>query len=87
MEIRLWRELLVPYELAEGITQSRKAVKEAAKASSVGIFIGPEGGFDEKEVSMLQNIGGAIVTLGHRILRTETAGPAVLTALMLHLEE
>ena len=79
--------IIVPYEDSAGIERTRAVLSSVKPGESCGIFIGPEGGFDEKEVSMLQNIGGAIVTLGHRILRTETAGPAVLTALMLHLEE
>lgn len=77
---------LVPYELAEGITQSRKAVKEAAKASSVGIFIGPEGGFDEAEIALLKEKDAEPVTLGRRILRTETAGLTALSILMFEME-
>ena len=60
---------------------------ERKKPGSVGIFIGPEGGFEEKEILQLQEIGAEIITLGHRILRTDTAGIAVLSMLMLHLEE
>lgn len=79
--------IVVPYEDSEGIEHTRAVLASVQPGESCGIFIGPEGGFDEKEVSMLRDIGGEIVTLGHRILRTETAGPAVLSALMLHLEE
>ena len=53
---------------------------------SAAVFIGPEGGFDPDEIRDLREAGARIITLGHRILRTETAGPALLAALMLHLE-
>ena len=52
---------------------------------TVGIWIGPEGGFDETEVASAT--GAKVVTLGKRILRTETAGPAVLAALSYALGE
>ena len=51
----------------------------------VGIWIGPEGGFDPAEVDSAK--GATVVTLGKRILRTETAGPAVLAALSFALGE
>ncbi|MGO5292387.1 RsmE family RNA methyltransferase [Porcincola sp. LCP21S3_C12] len=79
--------VVVPYENSDGIEHTRVVLSSVKPGESCGIFIGPEGGFDENEINMLRDIGGAIVTLGHRILRTETAGPAVLAALMLHLEE
>lgn len=42
--------------------------------NNVGILIGPEGGFEESEIDTLKEQGAYIVTLGNRILRTETAG-------------
>ena len=45
-------------------------------------MIGPEGGFEAQEIEQLAQGGGRIVTLGPRILRTETASPAVLSVLM-----
>ena len=54
---------------------------------SVGIFIGPEGGFDEAEVEAAMAAGVLPVTLGKRILRTETAGLAMLSVLMFEFEE
>ena len=53
---------------------------------SVGIFIGPEGGFEEEEVRDAMEAGGKPVTLGKRILRTETAGMTMLSILMYTLE-
>ena len=78
--------LLIPYELAEGMEEARKVVASIAQGQSVGIFIGPEGGFEEAEVQKAQETGAVPITLGKRILRTETAGIAVLSILMYHLE-
>lgn len=65
--------LVVPYENAENF--GFKALKkELAHLDSIGILIGPEGGFSDKEIERLENKGAKIVTLGKRILRTETAG-------------
>ena len=54
---------------------------------TVGIFIGPEGGFAEEEVEQAINIGAYDITLGKRILRTETAGMALMSVLMFETEE
>lgn len=56
------------------------------RSGSIGIFIGPEGGFEDKEIGQLEELGAEVITLGHRILRTDTAGIAVLSMLMLQLE-
>lgn len=78
---------LIPYECAEGIRRTRERLKEAAPGTDIAVFIGPEGGFDEAEILAAQQAGVEPVTLGRRILRTETAGLCILSALMLHLEE
>ena len=57
-----------------------------AKCPKIGIFIGPEGGFAEEEAKMAEDMGAKLVTLGKRILRTETAAPAVLAMLVYHSE-
>lgn len=77
---------IIPYENAEGIKQSREMIQQCAKQASIGIFIGPEGGFDEEEIkaAMEQNI--IPITLGKRILRTETAGLAALSIIMFEIE-
>ncbi len=54
------------------------------KVNSIGIFIGPEGGFDELEVEEFSKYGGFVSTLGKRILRTETAPLAALSVIMYH---
>lgn len=79
--------LLIPYEDAKGITHSREVVKSVKGKKSLGIYIGPEGGFPEEEVLMAMEAGAEPITLGHRILRTETAGMALLSILMFELEE
>lgn len=50
---------------------------------SVSVYIGPEGGFEESEVEIIKNNGGTNATLGKRILRTQTAPVAALSAIML----
>ena len=79
--------LLLPYEDAQGIAHSRKVIESVKGEESAGIFIGPEGGFDHGEVKMSREAGAIPITLGHRILRTETAGMAVLSILMFMLDE
>lgn len=78
--------LLLPYEGAEGMTEARSLVQTMKGKQSIGIFIGPEGGFDLSEVEAAQAAGAGILTLGRRILRTETAGMAILSILMFELE-
>lgn len=77
---------LIPYELAEGMAETKEILKTVRPGMQVGIFIGPEGGFDVEEVE--QAIAGGIhpITLGRRILRTETAGMTALSILMFQLE-
>ena len=78
---------LIPYELADGMEGTRKILDEIRPRQSVGIFIGPEGGFEKEEVSRAVEAGAMPITLGKRILRTETAGIAVLSILMYRLEK
>ena len=78
--------IIVPYEKAEGIEQSRALIDELAcddSIRSIGIFIGPEGGFEHSEVELIESVGGIRATLGKRILRTQTAPVAALTGIML----
>lgn len=77
---------LIPYECAEGMEQTRAILGKVQPGTSVAILIGPEGGFEESEIAYAQEKGVLPITLGHRILRTETAGLAVLSALMLQLD-
>ena len=77
---------MIPYELAEGMDETRQVMEQIEPGQSVGIFIGPEGGFEQEEIEQAVEKGVKPVTLGRRILRTETAGIAVLSVLMYHLE-
>ena len=79
--------VLLPYELAEGMRKTKEIIAQIEPGGSIGIFIGPEGGFDEEEVCMAVEMGAKAITLGKRILRTETAGLTVLSVLMFALEE
>ena len=53
---------------------------------SIGIFVGPEGGFADSEARSLEDIGAKTISLGHRILRTETAGMTVMSILSFLLD-
>ncbi len=77
---------LIPYELAEDMSRTKKLVEAVGRGQSVAVFIGPEGGFEEREIEEALAAGIEPVTLGRRILRTETAGLAVLSWLMYQLE-
>ena len=78
--------VLIPYELAEGMEKTKQIIAEIRPGQSVGIFIGPEGGFEKEEVEQAVKAGAEPLTLGKRILRTETAGLTMLSVLMFHLE-
>ena len=78
--------VLVPYELQEGMKATEAVISKIEPGQSVGIFIGPEGGFDESEIEQAKEAGAIPITLGKRILRTETAGLTTLSILMYHLE-
>lgn len=78
--------VLIPYELAEGMPKTREIISGIRPGQSIGVFIGPEGGFEAEEVAFAMHEGAAPVTLGKRILRTETAGLTTLSVLMYHLE-
>ena len=78
--------LFVPYELADDMEKTRELFEEVKPGQHIGFFIGPEGGFDEAEIQLALDSGAQPITLGKRILRTETAGMTVLSILMYHLE-
>lgn len=78
--------LFVPYELAEDMSKTRELFDRVKPGQHIGFFIGPEGGFEEQEIGLALEAGAMPITLGKRILRTETAGLAVLSILMYQLE-
>lgn len=78
---------IIPFEHAEGMDYSREIMEKAAGCRSVGIFIGPEGGFEREEIELAKQAGMKVVSLGNRILRTETAGMTVLSILMFKISD
>lgn len=78
--------VLIPYELCQDMADSVRVINEAAKKKSIGIFIGPEGGFERGEIEEAVARGAFPISLGKRILRTETAGLTVLSVLMFLIE-
>lgn len=76
----------IPYELAEGMEKTRKLISGLKPDQSIAVFIGPEGGFEEAEIQVALANGIEPVTLGKRILRTETAGMTVLSWIMYQME-
>lgn len=77
---------VIPFENAKGMERTREILSQVKPGMNVGIFIGPEGGFEDSEIELSESFGAKTVTLGKRILRTETAGLSVLSILSYLLE-
>ena len=77
---------MMPYEQAKGMAFTRELLEGIKPGERIAIFIGPEGGFEDSEVELALEMGTQPVTLGRRILRTETAGLAMLSMLIYVLE-
>lgn len=77
---------IIPYENKDGMLSTKNALNEIKKGMSIGILIGPEGGFEESEITTATEIGGKTISLGKRILRTETAAITAVGMCMLHIE-
>ncbi|MDE5746673.1 MAG: 16S rRNA (uracil(1498)-N(3))-methyltransferase, partial [Acetatifactor sp.] len=77
---------LIPYELAEDMDRTRELIEGLEPGQDIAVFIGPEGGFEEEEIESAVAAGATPITLGRRILRTETAGMTVLSWLIYRLE-
>lgn len=77
---------VVAYEL-ESELSLKKLLVGNPDATTVNVFIGPEGGIDDEEIFALKSAGGISATLGPRILRTETAPLAVLSNIIYQLED
>ena len=78
--------ILVPYENERGMEATREALKKVKPGQSISVFIGPEGGFPEEEIDALRQ-DAEVLSLGKRILRTDTAAICAMSMLMLELEE
>lgn len=79
--------VLVPYENEKTVTLKEVLNKLPRKNLKIAIIIGPEGGFEEKEIQMLEQNNCKIVTLGNRILRTETVAIAMTSVIMYELAD
>ena len=79
--------VLLPWEEEkEGKLGEILAGVDFESSPKIAVFIGPEGGFSEEEAKLAEQHGAKLVTLGKRILRTETAAPAVLAMLVYRSE-
>lgn len=67
--------------------KTKRLIENITPGQDIAVFIGPEGGFDLDELELAKEAGCEIITLGKRILRTETAGMMLLSVLMYHLEQ
>ena len=63
-----------------------EALSQLENVKSVGVFIGPEGGFEKAEIEKALQNNAKIISLGKRILRTETAAVTAVGMCMLHTE-
>lgn len=77
---------LIPYENAKGIEATKEIIDNIKPGHNIAVFIGPEGGFSEEEIALCRENDIKPITLGKRILRTETAGFTIISWLMYHLE-
>lgn len=75
----------VPYENEQGMQSVKTALAAVRPGDSISVMIGPEGGFAKEEIMAVQD-GMQVISLGRRILRTDTAAITAMAMLMLHLE-
>ena len=94
-KVRRWKALtfaggfevkVIPFEHARGMDGTRQEFGRIGPGMDVGIFIGPEGGFEDEEIALAASAGVRAVSLGRRILRTETAGLMVMSVIGYLLE-
>ena len=83
---------IVPYENERGMDATREIIGSIKAGQSVGIMIGPEGGYCDEEIQMVNSLCEETksihtISLGRRILRTETAGMATLSMLVYELDK
>ena len=77
---------IIPYENFKDMVQTGRVMSGVTDAKEIAVFIGPEGGFEESEIDLAFENGVKPISLGKRILRTETAGLAILSVLMFRLD-
>ena len=81
LQTKKWDLLLIAYE-SENKTSLKETLQAHKDAKSIGVIIGPEGGLSNEEVKVAQEARGIAVSLGRRILRTETAGLVAAAAIL-----
>lgn len=84
--------VLVPYENERGMEATREVLQSIEKGKDIAIFVGPEGGFATEEIEKVKTVQQETdnvhcISLGRRILRTETAGLATLSMLVFCLDD
>ena len=78
---------LVPYENERGMGATREIMGQLKAGQTIGVVVGPEGGFAPEEIALVdENAAMHRISLGRRILRTETAGLAALAMLVYNLD-
>ena len=85
-EIENYNLFILPYENALGMQHTLQTLKDIKSGDKVAVMIGPEGGFSQEEIEKAKSVNAKIISLGKRILRTETAAITTLSMLMLHAE-
>lgn len=85
--ISQYDKIIVAYEEEKQNTLKLELKKINSDIKKIGIVIGPEGGIDKKEIEILKRSGANIVTLGNRILRTETVALNILSCIMYEFEQ
>ena len=78
--------IVVPYENEKGSLSTKELLSTIKKGDKIGVIIGPEGGFEQSEIERAVNIGAKTISLGKRILRTETAAITTTSMCMLYAE-
>ena len=78
-------ECIVPYECADGMEATKRVLAQIADATSISIMIGPEGGFADEEIEAVRE-DMDVISLGSRILRTDTAAITTMSMVMLAIE-
>ena len=78
---------LVPYENERGMDATREIMGQLRAGQTIGVVVGPEGGFAPEEIALVdERVTMHRISLGRRILRTETAGLATLAMLVYNLD-
>ena len=86
-QIKEYDVVFVAYEQEENNKLKEELKQLKNDDIKIAVIIGPEGGIEEKEIGLLKSNGAKIITLGKRILRTETVGIVLASIIMYELEQ